>query len=217
MSRPRQHFSALDEVLLRADGVLRALTRTGMRQRRPSPALDVDDTATLAPEERRLSAALMRVNHAGEVCAQALYVGQAIFTREPQTRETLLCAASEESDHLFWCEERLSELDDRPSRLNPVWFTGSLAIGAVAGLAGDRLNLGFVEETERQVVEHLQSHLKRLPERDRRSRAVVRAMQKDEARHADTAVAQGARSLPWLMRSLMRLHARVMTTVAHRV
>lgn len=156
----------------------------------------------------------MRVNHAGEIAAQALYHGQALAARSAQMRELLLKAAAEESDHLAWCEERLRELQSRPSLLNPLWYAGSLAIGALAASLGDRISLGFVAETERQVEGHLDEHLDRLPERDARSRAIVRAMRADEMRHGASARDAGATELPAPVRALMRHTARIMTGTA---
>jgi len=211
---PRRPQTPLDRLVGHADLLLRAATRTGLRQRRPSPAADLPDPV-LDAAGRRHAAGLMRVNHAGEVCAQALYVGQAVLARNAATREALLEAAGEEGDHLFWCEERLRELSSRPSLLDPLWFGGALAIGAGAAALGDRLSLGFVEETERQVVEHLEGHLERLPAEDGRSRAIVAAMRDDEARHAADAVRRGAQRLPAPVRLLMRAQARLMTTLAY--
>ena len=199
-----RHRSAIDRLVGRADAVLRAATRTGLHQQRPYPAADVPDEPSLDAAARRHAAGLMRVNHAGEVCAQALYVGQGLLARNARTEAALKQAAREEGDHLFWCERRLAELDARPSRLNPAWFTGALAIGAAAALLGDRVSLGFVEETERQVVRHLDGHMASLPAGDERSRAVVRAMREDEARHAGDAAARGAPGLS-LSRSCSRV------------
>jgi 3-demethoxyubiquinol 3-hydroxylase len=159
----------------------------------------------------------MRVNHVGEVCAQALYQAQALTARSPQLREQMLAAAREETDHLAWTQERLRELNDRPSWLNPLWYAGSFAIGLVAGRLGDAASLGFVVETERQVEAHLASHLERLPVGDAASRAIVNQMKQDEARHADEALAAGAAPMPEPVKWLMKASARVMTTVAHRV
>ena len=212
----KRRKSLTDSLIERADLVLRAATRTGLRQRRPTPGSgEIEQPLPL--QARRHAAGLMRVNHAGEVCAQALYVGQAVLARDPATRDALIEAAREEGDHLYWCEERLAELDSRPSRLNPLWFGGALAIGGAAAALGDRVSLGFVEETERQVVAHLEGHLDALPAGDARSRAIVLAMRDDEARHAAAAAARGARSLPAPVRRLMRWHARVMTTLAYWV
>jgi len=171
----------------------------------------------LGEAERRLSGALMRVNHVGEVCAQALYQAQALTARSPALRAQMLAAAREETDHLAWTHSRLKALGARPSLLNPVWYGGAFGIGLLAGRLGDARSLGFVVETERQVEQHLAGHLDRLPEADAASRAVVAQMKADEARHADDATAAGAVPLPAPVQGLMRLAARVMTTVAHRV
>ena len=168
-------------------------------------------------QARQLSGALMRVNHVGEVCAQALYQAQALTARSPQMREQMLAAAREETDHLAWTQERLRDLNDRPSLLNPLWYASSFAIGLVAGRLGDAASLGFVVETERQVEAHLASHLKRLPASDLASRAIVEQMRQDEGRHAADALAAGAAPMPEPVKWLMRAAAKVMTTVAHRV
>ena len=171
----------------------------------------------MAASARRHAAGLMRVNHTGEVCAQALYVGQAAVARDEATREQLLKAAQEETDHLAWCGERLRELDSRPSLFNPLWYAGSYAIGLAAGLRGDGWNLGFVAETERQVEVHLVEHLQTLPPEDLRSRAILETMKTDEARHAENAEAAGARRLPLPVTWLMALSSGVMKTVAYRL
>ena len=165
---------------------------------------------------RREAANLMRVNHAGEVAAQGLYHGQALTARSAQTRQHLLEAAGEEQQHLQWCEQRLQELGDRPSRLRPLWYAGSVAMGAVAGLFGDRWSLGFVAETERQVAEHLDEHLQRLPAQDARSREILQAMRRDEQRHGTEAENLGGAPLPVPVRGLMRQIARVMKAGAYR-
>jgi ubiquinone biosynthesis monooxygenase Coq7 len=183
---------------------------------RPSPALDLAE-AQLGDDERRHAAGLMRVNHAGEVCAQALYSGQAALARDAATRKRLLDAAAEETDHLAWCNERLDALHSQPSLLNPLWYAGSFAIGAAAALLSDRISLGFVVETERQVEAHLGEHLERLPAADARSRAVVAQMQIDEARHGLMAQQSGGIDLPAPMPRLMRLAAAVMKAVAYRI
>ena len=175
------------------------------------PEVVLDDT------ERRHAAGLMRINHVGEVCAQALYVGQAAVAHDEATRAHLLAAAQEETDHLAWCAQRLDELDSRPSLLNPLWYAGSYAIGALAGLRGDGWNLGFVVETERQVEAHLDEHLQTLPAADTRSRAILEVMKADEARHADHAQAQGARVLPPPIPTLMAMASNLMKTVAYRI
>ncbi|MDI9238716.1 2-polyprenyl-3-methyl-6-methoxy-1,4-benzoquinone monooxygenase [Lysobacter sp. LF1] len=171
----------------------------------------------LDDEERRHSAGLMRINHVGEVCAQALYCGQAAVARDPATRAHLLEAAQEETDHLAWCADRLRELDSRPSLLNPVWYAGSFAIGALAGLRGDGWNLGFVVETERQVEAHIDEHLDSLPVADARSRAILEVMKTDEARHADHAEAAGARILPPPVPAVMAAASKLMKAVAYRI
>jgi 3-demethoxyubiquinol 3-hydroxylase len=171
--------------------------------------------AMLDDEERALSAALMRVNHAGEVCAQALYHGQALTARNTVARAALDKAAQEETEHLAWTERRIAELGGRKSLLGPAWYAGSFALGAVAGLAGDKWNLGFLGETERQVVKHLEGHLERLPAADRKSRAILEQMKEDESRHATSAYKHGAVELPWPVRALMRASSRAMTRTAY--
>ena len=209
-------YSGLDRLLARADSVLRAATRTGAHQVRPTPGDELPDSP-LASGARRQAAGLMRVNHAGEVCAQALYVGQAALTRNETNRLALIEAAREEGDHLFWCEQRLSELGSHSSRLDPLWFVGSCAIGVMAAASGDRWSLGFVAETERQVVRHLDGHLGRLPAADLRSRAIVAAMRDDEARHAADAQLRGAAPLPAPVRRMMGCTARFMTSASYWV
>jgi ubiquinone biosynthesis monooxygenase Coq7 len=182
----------------------------------PSPVTPTNSTPQpLSESERRESAALMRVNHSGEVAAQALYHGQALVSRSAATRDLLEKAAREETDHLAWCETRLKELDSRPSLLNPLWYCGSFAIGALAAAAGDRVSLGFVVETEKQVEGHLDEHLRRLPSGDSRSRAILTIMRTDEMGHGATAESAGASRLPAPVRVLMRHAARVMTTAAY--
>jgi ubiquinone biosynthesis monooxygenase Coq7 len=207
--------SAVDQFLTVADHALRALTGPASATR-PSPVATRPDGA-LDPAERRLSGALMRVNHVGEVCAQALYSAQALATPDPDLRRQFEHAASEEGDHLAWTAERLRQLGASPSRLNPLWYTGAFAIGLVAGLSGDAISLGFVVETERQVERHLDGHLERLPASDATSRAIVQQMKDDEAGHALAAERAGATRLPLPVRWAMRAAARVMTTTAHYV
>jgi ubiquinone biosynthesis monooxygenase Coq7 len=210
-----RHFSTLDRVLIDAQNALVTLLGAP-RARRANPGLEQPDIV-LDPDERRHAAGLMRINHVGEVCAQALYVGQAAVARDPATRAQLLAAAQEETDHLAWCGQRLQELDSRPSLLNPLWYAGSYAIGAVAGLRGDGWNLGFVVETERQVEAHLDEHLQTLPPADARSRAIVSTMKADESRHAEQALAQGARELPFPVPALMAAASKLMKLVAYRI
>jgi ubiquinone biosynthesis monooxygenase Coq7 len=207
--------TSLDPLLTAADSALRTLfARPHATRATPVPSLAPGE---LSDVERREAGALMRVNHVGEVCAQALYTAQAAVARDPVLRAQLLEAAHEETDHLAWTRERLDVLGARPSVLNPLWYAGAFGLGLVAGRLGDPLSLGFVAETERQVEAHLDSHLDRLPSADSASRAVVEQMKADEARHAENAVAAGAAELPPPAKALMRVASRVMTTVAHRI
>ena len=211
-----RHLSAFDRIVSEVERALGTASGATPEAARPSPAIglpepELDDTA------RRHAAGLMRINHAGEVCAQALYSGQALVARDAQTRAQLLTAAAEETDHLAWCDERLRALRSRPSLLNPLWYAGSFAIGAVAALVNDRVSLGFVVETERQVEAHLGEHLERLPATDARSRAVVAQMQADEARHGQAAKDAGGIELPMPIPGVMRLASLVMKAVAYRL
>lgn len=215
-----RRFSLVDRVL---GGACRALATLSdaVPARRPVPGASngsqLANEVELTEPERRLSGALMRVNHVGEICAQALYEGQAASTSDPALREYFLGAAREEADHLAWTRSRLDELGASPSLLNPLWFAGSLAMGLVAGRVGDRWSLGFMAETERQVEAHLGSHLNRLPAADQRSRQIVEAMQRDETAHARRAHEMGGAELPTVVQQGMRAAAQVMTTVAHRI
>jgi ubiquinone biosynthesis monooxygenase Coq7 len=212
-------YSPVDRLLMRAQDRLVQLAGRRRAAAEANPAHpgagkpDIFFDASM----RRHVAGLMRVNHAGEVAAQALYRGQALVARSPAVRRQLLDAAAEERDHLHWCEQRLRELDDAPSLLTPLWYAGSFAIGATAGLAGDRTSLGFVEETERQVSEHLDDHLGRLPEQDARSRAILKTMREDEERHGRAAKEAGAKTLPGPVRRLMSAVAGVMKFGAYRI
>lgn len=203
----------LDRFIIEFDKGLRTLFAPASTVR-PVPGSRLPE-ADLSEAEKRHAAGLMRVNHAGEVCAQALYQGQALTARTSSARTALLEAAREETEHLAWCATRLAELGSRVSYLNPLWYGASLAVGVVAGALGDRWNLGFLAETERQVEAHLSSHLDRLPAPDAKSRAIVEQMRIDEARHATTALAHGGAPLPWPVRLAMRLSAKVMTTTAY--
>jgi 3-demethoxyubiquinol 3-hydroxylase len=210
---------SLDTFISAADRALRALLAppaAGRPVPDPPPASREAD-AELTADEKRESAALMRVNHAGEVAAQALYHAQALFARDPEVREFMVRAAREETDHLAWCETRLKELGSRPSVLNPLWYAGSFGIGTLAALLGDRASLGFVAETERQVEGHLKGHLDQLPAADQRSRAIVEAMRHDEVGHGKQALSAGGARLPAPIRELMRQTARVMTHTAYRI
>lgn len=207
-------YSPIDRLLMRAQRALAGAAPPPGAAARPNPAGTIEDAA-LDAAARRHAAGLMRVNHAGEVAAQALYLGHAMAARRADVREHMLGAAKDERDHLAWCEDRLRELGSGPSRLDPLWYAGSFAIGALAGLAGDRWSLGFVEETEKQVAEHLRGHLEALPENDARSRAIIRQMKADEERHGQDAVEAGAHALPQPVRELMRGVARIMTRSAY--
>jgi ubiquinone biosynthesis monooxygenase Coq7 len=213
--RPDRRLSLADRLIQELDRGLRTVAAANVAGR-PFPGQGTPEALT-DPAEREHAAALMRVNHAGEIAAQALYHGQALTARNPRIREQMLAAAQEETDHLAWCEKRVRELDSRTSLLAPVWYVGSFAIGALAGLSGDRTSLGFVEETEKQVVEHLDSHLEHLPADDERSRRTVAQMKADEDRHADDARANGALGLPRPVRALMRRTAAIMTRTAYHV
>lgn len=184
---------------------------------RPSPGARIVDDGPADPADRRLSAALIRVDHVGEICAQALYEGQAATTRDPELARRFREAALEEGDHLAWTRQRLEELDARPSLLNPFWYAGAFVLGALAGRAGDRISLGFMAETERQVEEHLSSHMDRLPADDLRSRAIVEQMKLDEIHHAEEAIRLGGVPLPLPVRTAMRLAGKVMTGTAHYI
>jgi ubiquinone biosynthesis monooxygenase Coq7 len=208
--------SPIDRLITHVDRALRVSLAPAPPAARPSPAAEHDEAA-MNRDARRHAGGLMRVNHTGEVCAQALYAGQAATARLPAVRAEMEEAAAEEIDHLRWCAERLDALGERPSLLNPLWYAGSFAIGAAAGLAGDKWSLGFVEATERQVEAHLESHLDRLPADDRRSRAVVEQMKIDEAKHAELASKSGAATLPKPLQLAMGVTAGVMKRIAYRL
>lgn len=209
-------MNAVDQLISQLDKALRVSLAPAPATERASPAQDEHD-ADLTAEQMRSVAGLMRVNHTGEVCAQALYAGQAVTAKSERVRKEMDHAALEEEDHLYWCAQRLDELHSRPSHLNPFWYAGSFAIGAVAGLAGDRWSLGFVEATERQVESHLASHLDRLPENDLKSRAIVEQMKVDEAEHAELARSSGAATLPAPVQKFMAVTADMMKWVAYRI
>lgn len=211
-----RHLTPLDRLLASANNALRTVAAPAGRATRPYPAADIEE-AELSDAERRHAAGLMRVNHAGEVAAQALYQGHATVARDRSIESQMQAAAVEEFDHLAWCEQRLTELGETPSRLGPLWYAGAYVIGAASGLLGDRWSLGFIAETEHQVCEHLESHLEGLPETDQRSRAVVLQMRDEEAVHGEHAREAGAAELPAPIRGLMRLTARVMTRSAYRI
>ena len=211
-----RNYSPIDRIIAAVDEGLRVSTGAAPEPFRESPAGDLP-AAEFNEEERAHVAGLMRINHTGEVCAQALYAGQAATARDDTTRESMQQAADEEIDHLAWCEERLSELDSRPSLLNPFWYASSYAIGAIAGAAGDGWSLGFLKETENQVEAHLQDHLDQLPPEDARTHAILGQMKIDEAKHADMAEDAGAFDLPAPIKDLMSLTSKVMKVVAYRI
>jgi 3-demethoxyubiquinol 3-hydroxylase len=206
-------MSSIDELIIGFDRALRTLCGPA-RTTRPSPAAGLPDQE-LGASGRLAAAALMRVNHSGEVCAQALYHGQALTARSPRIRTALERASREEQDHLAWCESRLAELNGRQSLLNPLWYAGSFALGALSGLLGDRWNLAFLVETERQVESHLKGHIERLPVEDVKSRAILAQMREDEAAHAAMAIREGAAEMPEALKRAMRLGSGVMTGTAY--
>lgn len=204
-----------DRLIIEFDKALRTLAARA-HSTRPVPGDDLPD-CDMDDATRREVAGLMRVNHVGEICAQALYQGQAITSRDPALRASLESAAHEETEHLAWTAQRIEELGGRTSLLNPFWYAGALGIGVAAGIAGDKWNLGFLAETERQVEAHLAGHLERVSHEDQRSRAILDQMKQEEVSHAETAVKLGAAELPAPVRTAMRLASRVMTTVAYRI
>ena len=210
-------YSAQDSVLIEIDRALRTLFGRPLVTERPNPADGLPEDETLSDADRDHVARLMRINHTGEVCAQGLYQGQAVTARDPDVRSNMQRSADEENDHLDWCEQRVEELGGRLSLLNPLWYAGSFAIGAVAGLAGDRWSLGFVAETERQVESHLDHHLDEVPAGDRRTRAILEQMKIDEVEHGQKAIDHGGARLPAPVRGLMKLTAKLMTTSVYRL
>ena len=211
-----RHINPVDKLLIQADAALRTLFSNPPLSGRSNPAENLAE-AELNQQEKKHTAGLMRINHSGEVSAQGLYQGQALTARLPGVREKMEQAAIEENDHLVWCEQRLKDLDAHKSLLNPFWYTGSFLIGATAGMLGDKWSLGFVAETEHQVVRHLDEHLNSLPEKDARSRAILEQMKVDEAKHATTALHHGGAPLPAPVKGLMGLMSKVMTRTAYRV
>lgn len=205
-------LSLIDKIILQVDELLspRHTTTT-------SPADNINNTTPLSAKERKSSVSMLRINHAGEVCAQALYQGQALMANSAQQYHALMHAAAEEHDHLQWCRTRLFELNGRPSMLNPIWYAGSLGIGIAAGIAGDKVSMGFLAETEYQVSEHLTKHLNKMSASDAKSRAILEQMREDELRHATTAENNGASKLPNGIRLLMRFSAKVLTITTARI
>jgi ubiquinone biosynthesis monooxygenase Coq7 len=204
-----------DNFIINVDKALRTVFATAA-SRRPYPDAGLDE-ADMSEADKRHAAGLMRVNHCGEVCAQALYAGQALTARNPEAAQALIEASDEETEHLAWCEKRLNELGSHKSFLNPLWYAGSFGLGVLAGALGDKWNLGFLAETERQVEGHLDSHLSLLPEQDAKSRAIVEQMKADEIRHAETAIEHGGAPLPMPVKLAMKLTSKVMTGLAYRV
>lgn len=209
-----RRLSPLDRLLGAVDNALKTVASGPVTAARPNPSAGIPDKQ-LADRDRRHAAGLMRINHAGEVAAQALYQGHAVMARDPEVARHMQHAAAEERDHLAWCEHRLAELGAGPSRLSPLWYAGAFAIGAASGALGDRWSLGFVAETERQVAEHLRDHLQKLPRDDARSRAIVRRMRDEEEAHGLQAEQKGGAPLPRPVRNLMRAGARVMKRSAY--
>lgn len=211
-------FNLLDSLISEFDQSLRTVFAKAPTTERDNPSVNINVMDELTDDETRLSANLMRVNHAGEVAAQGLYRGQALTAKREDIREQMERSAMEENDHLNWCENRLIELDSHKSYLSPLWYWGSFTIGATAGLVGDKWSLGFVKETEDQVVRHIDSHITRLPAKDLPSMTILQQMKEDEMHHADVAVQAGAAKLPWPVRKiLMPINAKVMTTLASRI
>jgi len=211
-----RQYTAVDRCLIHADTALRTIFGRPQTTDRINPSADIEEPRLDAVQQKHI-AGLMRVNHAGEVAAQGLYEGQALTARLPEVRDKMQQAAAEENDHLVWCEQRIEELGQHTSYLSPVWYFGSLAIGALAGKAGDRWSLGFVAETEHQVVKHLDEHLDQLPPEDQRSRAILEQMREDELHHATTAQQAGAAELPTAIKKLMGITAKIMTKTAYRL
>jgi ubiquinone biosynthesis monooxygenase Coq7 len=212
----RRRLSRLDKALAGANNLLRTVAAPAGVPSRPYPARKTAD-GELSKDEKRHAAGLMRVNHAGEIAAQGLYQGHAAVARDGRVEEQIQKAAAEEFDHLAWCEQRLGELNARPSRLSPLWYTGAFAMGAASGILGDRWSLGFIAETEAQVVEHLNDHFERLPDGDEKSRAIIGQMRDEELQHGEHARAAGAAELPPAVKSLMKAASKVMTRTAYRI
>lgn len=211
-----RQYTQFDRICLQFDQMLRALTDNAKRSNRPYPAADLPESP-LSDNERKTSAALMRINHAGEICAQALYHSQALASRQKDIQGKLSQAVLEEGDHLAWCKQRLDELGSHTSYLNPLWYGGSFAIGMVAGMVGDKWSLGFVAETEQQVVKHLEGHLHQLPRADQRSYAILKQMSAEEDEHKHDALALGAQELPGMIKKLMAIVSKIMVKTAYYI
>jgi len=211
-----RHYSLFDKFIIESDRVLRTLSKDAHLSAIPSPAED-DEEAILSSSERKHASGLMRVNHTGEVCAQALYQGQALTAKLPNTREEMERAAKEEADHLHWCSERLKELNSRPSMLNPLFYGASFSLGALAGAVSDKMSLGFVAATEELVCDHLEKHLDELPKNDQKSRSVVKQMLTDEARHKQAALDAGGSEFPFPVKMGMKVMSAIMTKTTYRI
>ena len=209
-------MALIDRFIIEFDTALRSVVG-GAHAHRPTPGLDTPSSSLLDVKEREHAAGLMRVNHVGEVCAQALYQAQKLVARNPEIQQMLDHSGREEMDHLAWCETRLQELGSHTSYLNPIWYAGSFAIGLAAGLAGDKWSLGFVAETEKQVENHLEDHLEKLPMEDHRSRAIVDQMRIDEIEHGQAAMSAGGAVLPESIKKFMQAISKVMTTTAYKI
>lgn len=209
-----RQYTLVDRICLGIDQVMRALSDTTKTTGKPNPAEEANEHP-LTEKQRQQSAALMRINHAGEICAQALYHGQGIVSRSIHIQEKMHQAALEEGDHLAWCKQRLSELDSHSSYLNPVWYAGSFCIGMIAGMVGDRWSLGFVAETETQVIKHLKRHLDLLPQQDERSHRILVQMEKDESKHRDEAITAGAKPLPRVIQQVMNMTSKIMVKTTY--
>ncbi len=211
-----KRYSLIDQLIINADLVLRAFNGISTEKRRKHPATGIPES-DLSENEKEMAARLMRVNHAGEIAAQGLYHGQTLFARHQTTRRHLLDSAHQETEHLYWCEQRIKQLGGRTSLLAPVWYAGSFAIGTLASLAGDRWSFAFIRETEEQVVEHLQSHLNRLSPKDKITRTIIRQVISDEAEHAQSAYSQSSYKIPQELSTMMRATAKIMTVGAYYI
>lgn len=211
-----RNLSILDQLLIKIDATLKTVAGVATQVTRENPAANIAESRFTEAEKKQV-AGLMRINHVGEVCAQALYQGQAFTARSKQIQKKLQQAAQEEIDHLAWCKQRITELNSHTSYLNPAWYLASLTIGMIAGLAGDKINLGFLAETEHQVERHLTDHLQKIPAHDEKSRSILLQMRSDEMNHAHTAEEAGAMELPIVVKSLMRMLSKIMTTVSYHV
>ena len=211
-----KRYSFIDKLIMNADFVLRAVNGISAGERREHPATGIPES-DLSEDEKEMAVRLMRVNHAGEIAAQGLYHGQTLFARKQTTRQHMLDSAHQETEHLYWCKQRIEQLDGRTSLLSPVWYAGSFAIGTLASIAGDRWSFAFIQETEEQVVEHLQSHLNRLSPKDKITRTIIMQVISDEAEHAQSAYSHSGYKLPQEVSTMMRATAKIMTVGAYYI